>query len=64
MFLNVKLYFVNKPETLLDKVVQIGGVSVSKGVFKCYDTWEELLYNNSFDFKLVEVDGTDINEFI
>ena len=64
MLLNVKLYFVNKPETLLDKVVQIGGDSVFKGVFKCYDTWEELLYNDSFAFKLVEVDGTDINEFI
>jgi hypothetical protein len=48
----------------LDKVVQIGGDFVSKSVFKCYDTWEELLYNDSFAFKLVEVDGTDINEFI
>ena len=33
-------------------------------VFYYYDTFEEIVRNNAIDFEVLEIDGTDINEFV
>lgn len=33
-------------------------------IFYYYETFEEIVRNNAIDFEVLEVDGTDINEFI
>lgn len=33
-------------------------------VFYYYETFEEIIRNNAIDFEVIEVDGTDINEFV
>jgi len=33
-------------------------------VFYYYETFEEIVRNNAIDFEVLEIDGTDINEFI
>lgn len=33
-------------------------------VFYYYETFEEIVRNNAVDFEVLEIDGTDINEFI
>jgi predicted transcriptional regulator len=33
-------------------------------IFYYYETFEEIVQNNAIDFDVLEVDGTDINEFI
>ena len=33
-------------------------------VFYYYETFEEIVCNNAIDFKVLEIDGTDINEFV
>lgn len=32
-------------------------------IFYWYENFEEILNNNALDFKVIEIDGTDINEF-
>ena len=33
-------------------------------IFYYYETFEEIIRNNAPDFEVLEVDGTDINEFV
>ena len=33
-------------------------------VFYYYETFEEIVRNNAVDFEVLEIDGTDINEFV
>ncbi len=33
-------------------------------VFYYYETFEEIVRNDAVDFEVLEIDGTDINEFI
>jgi hypothetical protein len=32
-------------------------------IFYYYDSFEEVTDNNAIDFEVIEIDGTDINEF-
>ena len=41
------------------------GANVSDDeVFYYYETFEEIVRNDAVDFEVLEIDGTDINEFI
>ena len=33
-------------------------------IFYYYDTFEEILYNNAIDFKVISINNTDINQFV
>jgi hypothetical protein len=33
-------------------------------IFYYYETFEEIVCNNAIDFEVLEIDGTDINEFV
>ncbi len=33
-------------------------------VFYYYETFEEIVRNDAVDFEVLEIDGTDINEFV
>ncbi len=42
----------------------IGSNVSDDDIFYHYETFEEIIRNNALDFEVLEVDGTDINEFI
>jgi len=62
---NLKIKMDNYQKEVLVSINDGMGADVSDDeVFYYYETFEEIVRNNAIDFEVLEIDGTDINEFI
>lgn len=62
---NLKIKMDNYQKEVLVSINDGIGADVSDDeVFYYYETFEEIVRNNAIDFEVLEIDGTDINEFI
>ena len=62
---NLKIKMDNYQKEVLVSINDGIGADVSDDeVFYYYETFEEIVRNNAIDFEVLEIDGTDINDFV
>ena len=63
--LNIKIHMDNYKKDVLVHIDDGMKTNYSdEDIFYYYETFEEIIQNNAIDFEVLEIEGTDINEFL